>query len=79
MEKKKDRWCIIDENFMKRIILLFGFLLFLVMVKGDYVFAQATPTPVDYNLPYPGILPDHPLYPLQKIRDWLLVTFTRDP
>lgn len=36
-----------------------------------------TPTKVDYVLPYPGILPDHLLYPVKMLRDriWeLLVT-----
>ena len=41
--------------------------------------AEAFPTPVDYSLPYPGLIPDHPLYPLKRLRDWLLIVFTRDP
>lgn len=32
----------------------------------------------DYILPYPGILPDHPLYLLKATRDRLLDFFTRD-
>jgi hypothetical protein len=28
-----------------------------------------TPKPVDYTLPYPGLLPDHPLYILHVLRD----------
>ncbi|OGG00961.1 hypothetical protein A2153_02590 [Candidatus Gottesmanbacteria bacterium RBG_16_38_7b] len=39
----------------------------------------AVPTPVDYHLPYPGILPDHPLYSLKRFRDFLLITFNRHP
>lgn len=31
-----------------------------------------------YDLPYPGILPDHPLYFLKMIRDQLNLFFTRD-
>jgi len=34
---------------------------------------------VDYYLPYPGILPDHPLYWLKMIRDRLLLAFTKKP
>ena len=34
---------------------------------------------IDYNLPFPGILPDHPLYPLKVLRDKILIVFTRDP
>lgn len=32
-----------------------------------------------YPLPYPGILPDHPLYPLKVLRDKLLEILIRDP
>ena len=35
--------------------------------------------PIEYTLPYPGILPDHPLYPLKKFRDRLLDFLIRDP
>lgn len=38
-----------------------------------------TPTIIDYTLPYPGILPDHPLYFLKNIRDEILLFFTKDP
>lgn len=43
--------------------------------------AAPTPTPssVDYYLPYPGILPDHPLYWLKMIRDRVLLWLTREP
>lgn len=33
---------------------------------------------VVYNLPYPGLLPDHPLYVFKKTRDNILVFATRD-
>jgi hypothetical protein len=32
----------------------------------------------DYNLPYPGILPNHRLYPVKAFRDRLVEFFTRD-
>ncbi|MBI4136686.1 hypothetical protein HY469_01340, partial [Candidatus Roizmanbacteria bacterium] len=35
--------------------------------------------PVQYTLPYPGMLPDHPLYPLKKFRDRLLDFLIYDP
>ena len=45
-----------------------------------------TPTPtgmveqkVDYTLPYPGILPDHPLYFLKRLRDQILERLSVDP
>jgi hypothetical protein len=34
---------------------------------------------VDYTLPYPGILPDHPLYFLKKIRDQIMEKLISDP
>jgi len=34
---------------------------------------------VDYYLPYPGILPDHPLYWLKMFRDRLMLLLTQDP
>ena len=34
---------------------------------------------VDYALPYPGILPGHPLYPLKNFRDRLLDFLIKDP
>lgn len=38
------------------------------------------PTPVDYYLPYPGILPDNKLlYPIKMIRDRILLFLTFDP
>jgi len=41
----------------------------------------ATPSPeteVQYYLPYPGILPDHPLYFLKMIRDKIWLSLTAD-
>ena len=35
--------------------------------------------PVDYFLAYPGVLPDHMLYPLKMIRDRIWVWLTVDP
>lgn len=38
-----------------------------------------TPVPtIEYNLPYPGILPDNPLYLLKTLRDKILIFFTSD-
>jgi len=33
---------------------------------------------VVYNLPYPGLLPDHPLYKIKMVRDRILEWTTRD-
>ena len=41
---------------------------------------ESTPTPkVDYYLPYPGILPDHPLYKVKMVRDWIWLWLTTEP
>jgi hypothetical protein len=36
-------------------------------------------TTLDYTLPYPGILPDHPLYKIKTFRDKVLDFLIRDP
>lgn len=41
--------------------------------------SSATPIHVEYNLPYPGLLPDNPLYYLKAIRDNLLKFFISNP
>jgi len=38
-----------------------------------------SPTPVEYALPYPGILPDHPLYIFKQLRDSVLGLLIRSP
>lgn len=78
---------------IKKIIALFSLLAGLsLLVIPSYVYAQ-TPasedvmtveagveeTKVDYVLPYPGILPDHPLYALKKIRDSIFEYLIVDP
>jgi hypothetical protein len=34
---------------------------------------------IDYDLPFPGMLPDNPLYPLKTLRDRILEVLIRDP
>lgn len=40
---------------------------------------QPSPTPNEYNLPYPGILPDHPLYLIKQLRDQILLNLIASP
>lgn len=63
-------------------------LLLLLFIPQHSVFAQEaldipspTPTmaPVDYTLPYPGLLPDHPLYNVKAFRDRVIGFFISDP
>lgn len=77
---------------MKRVAFLLLLLLIALLTVfrtlPDQVFSQEdvrpffSPTPyqeLDYVLPYPGILPDHRLYFLKKLRDSILLFLTRDP
>jgi len=42
--------------------------------------AVAAPVPaIDYQLPYPGILPDNSIYPLKVIRDKIAGFFIKNP
>jgi len=72
---------------MKKIILIavlsLQFLISPQFVQGKTSPAIAVASPaaqkVDYVLPYPGILPDHFLYPIKMLRDRILDLFIRDP
>lgn len=66
--------------------LLLPFLIFLTIFSIPFGFfllespakVIANQEKIIYNLPYPGILPDHPLYFLKAIRDRLVDFLTRD-
>ena len=73
---------------MKKRLTLVSLFLFSFILMFTYACAQearpiTTPEPknqqVEYALPYPGILPDHPLYFLKNVRDWLLKIFISQP
>lgn len=57
----------------------------IMMVKESTTTANATAegmtvtTTVEYALPYPGILPDHPLYLLKNLRDQIFEWLIADP
>ena len=65
---------------MKKMFLLLTLFLFPAVVFASSATSAATSgnvevttaTKVEYELPYPGILPDHPLYILKQVRDWIL-------
>ncbi|KKP94619.1 MAG: hypothetical protein US02_C0022G0003 [Candidatus Levybacteria bacterium GW2011_GWA2_36_13] len=49
--------------------------------KEDNILSPS-PTPItkiEYQLPYPGLLPGSPLYPLKKLRDKIIEVLTTDP
>lgn len=70
---------------MKNIVLFFAILLFPAMVFATTATSAATPNvtptpePVQYELPYPGMLPNNPLYFLKQARDWILDKLIVDP
>lgn len=69
--------------FRKILIPLLFILIFLVVPPAIYLldYSQTITMQqekVPYNLPYPGILPDHPLYFIKAIRDRFLYLRTRD-
>lgn len=41
--------------------------------------AASPPASIQYDLAFPGILPDHPLFKLKVLRDKITALFTRDP
>lgn len=74
-------------SILKRFSKIFVILLSLVIFPATTYFVMESSgeiitTPqnkVVYNLPYPGLLPDHPLYFLKIIRDRINEFLTRDP
>lgn len=66
------------------IALTFSFLIFLTgVVFGKTPTLTLTASPaaqkVDYVLPYPGILPDHILYPVKMLRDRIMDFLIKEP
>lgn len=71
---------------MKKILGFIALVLLIVSLSRS-TFAQ-TPAATDsaenkivaeYVLPYPGILPDHPLFTLKALRDWIFERLITDP
>lgn len=72
--------------------LLFALLAVFFLLGQQVSFAQEEASPeatvtlspspqssVDYTLPYPGLLPDNPLYSLKMIRDRIVLLLINDP
>lgn len=76
---------------MRKIILLIFGLFFLSLTQKSYAqeliiptdslspAATATPTSIEYELPYPGVLPGSPFYVLKSIRDKFTEVLMPDP
>lgn len=68
---------------MKKVLMTLSAILFIFLIPFmtyvmEYAPVRANQEKVIYNLPYPGLLPDHPLYIVKAIRDNLLALTTRD-
>src|SRR3989344_5316230 len=71
----------------KIIILIISFIFFFSAVaslaqetpKEDTTSTPSSVKPIDYALPYPGLLPDNPLYVLKAIRDRIVEILISDP
>lgn len=62
---------------LKKILVSLGIAL-MIGFSGAQAQEIITETKVDYYLPYPGILPDHPLYWLKMVRDRVQLWLTTD-
>lgn len=69
---------------MKRKVLsAFFFILLFLIIPPAFYFLNSQPVnlnqeKIEYNLPYPGILPDHPLFFIKNFRDKILEISKRD-
>lgn len=55
------------------------FVFFSIALAQESAPSSPSPSPVEYALPYPGILPDHPLFFIKVIRDRILVLLISNP
>lgn len=62
------------------LFLFAGFWHTVVAVSSPAVVTASTPAvKIEYALPYPGILPDHPLYIVKRLRDYILERVIVEP
>ena len=64
---------------MKKIILLSLFILFIFHPAANAAEKDPTPSPVNYELPYPGIMPDSPLYTFKLLKEKVSDLLISDP
>src|SRR3989338_2358404 len=67
---------------MKKILVILMFVFLEIFPSVSYAQTPTsipTPTPIKYNLPYPGMLPDNPLYKLKVLRDKATLFLMRNP
>lgn len=68
---------------IKRIVIFVSLIGFFLLIPPVFYFLNSqtitvNPNKVVYNLPYPGLLPDSPLFFIKEIRDKILEWSTRD-
>ena len=68
---------------LKKSLTFLFLIFFFLLIPPMFYFLESQPIlfnqeKIEYNLPYPGILPDHPLFFLKNIRDKVLELTTRD-
>lgn len=68
----------VKKIFAASVIGLLFLVLFIFFSTTGHAEVRIEAKKVDYTLPYPGLLPDHPLYMIKEIRDNVLIFFTRD-
>ena len=66
---------------MKKILISLSLLIFLLSFNISFaeVLSPTPPPKVNYELPYPGLLPDHPLYFLRIARDRIVDFLISEP
>lgn len=66
---------------MRKIILLIAYSLLLIVLFSNASFAQVASESAknNYQLPYPGLLPDNPLYSIKALRDRIIEFLISDP
>lgn len=63
---------------MRNFILLLIVALLLIVVPA-FAQTESSPSTVSYELPYPGLLPDNPLYSFKVLRDRIIGFVISDP
>lgn len=68
---------------IKRIVIFISLIAFFLLIPPVFYILNSQSITINqdkvvYNLPYPGILPDNPLYFIKGIRDKILELVTRD-
>ncbi len=68
---------------IQKVTIFFLVVLFFLLTLPAFYFLHSqevslNPDKVEYNLPYPGILPDHPFFFVKELRDKILELTTRD-